>query len=70
LVILAKLTASKGVKVTVMTFLGQNGSYDGISWKLRSSMAFLGLGCLSMIFHGFSLSLMHILLRQKLNFQP
>ncbi len=54
LVILRKLTAPNRVKVTVMAFLGQNGSYNGISWKLHSSMAFLGLGCLSMAFHGFS----------------
>jgi hypothetical protein len=54
LVILTKLMVSNRVKVTAMTFLGQNGSYDVISWKSRSSMAFLGLGCLSMAFHGFS----------------
>jgi hypothetical protein len=37
-----------------MVFLGEIGLYDGIFRKLPLSMAFLGLGWLSMVFHGFS----------------
>ena len=40
--------------MAVMAFLGEKRLYDGILRKLRLSMAFLGLECLSMVFHGFS----------------
>ena len=38
-----------------MAFLGEKRLYDGILRKLRLSMVFLGLECLSMAFHRFSL---------------
>jgi hypothetical protein len=38
----------------VMAFLEERGFCNGIFGKLPLSMAFLGLGYLSMAFHGFS----------------
>ena len=41
--------------LTAMAFLGQNRLYDSISWNSQFSMAFLGLGRLSMVFLELSL---------------
>jgi hypothetical protein len=54
MVIIKKNNGCNGVELTMMVFLGERGLYNGISGKLLLSMAFLGLECLSMAFHGFS----------------
>jgi hypothetical protein len=37
----------------MIAFLGERCLCNGIFGKLPLSMAFLGLGCLSIVFHGF-----------------
>lgn len=43
--------------ITTMIFLGQSRLYDDILWNMHLSMVFLVIGCLSMVFLGFSYNL-------------
>lgn len=48
------------VTLTMMVFLEQHRLYNVILWNSRSSMIFLGIWCLSMVFLKFSLKSTHM----------